>query len=916
MRNVLPGFAILVLALQPAGLRAQDAGFEFFEKKIRPVLVEHCYECHAANAKKVRGQLLLDSRDGVRKGGVSGPAIEPGDPDKSLLIKAIRYTDPDTKMPKKGKLPAAVIADLEAWVKMGAPDPRDKAPAVTAAKSWDEIVRERRQWWSLQPVKSSVAPTPKNLKWSADPIDHFLLAALEAKGLTPAAEADARTLIRRLSLVLTGLPPSAEEAEEFAKAWDKGGAKQGVVVEALVDRLLASPHFGERWARHWMDIVRFTETHGNEWNYDVHHAWRYRDYLIRAFNADVPYDQLVREHLAGDLLVKPRWSQSGALAPRVPVDAGSESATFNESIIGTAFYRFGEVNHDDCIDLRSIGYDLADNQIDTLTKAFQAMTVACARCHDHKLDAISTRDYHGMLGILRSSRQVAHTIDAPAVNADTLTKMRDIKTALRREMAAAWRRPLETDRLELAMRAPTAKTLDDNPFAWLRSILDAQEQDKLTPGEAWKKIADRFTREDAERTKFNAANFTTLADFRTGVWPAWQVDGHGLRGDPSQPGEFVVAHEGERVVATLLPAGAYTHVISDRLNGTLRSPILAATKKFISFQVFGDRSAAVRLVSNNCQLNYRNFRYLKNEWHWITFPIPAEADGLRTYAELMTKFDNPKYPDQLGALGGGKDARVPWEKTLAEPRSHFGVAQVVLHDQPAPPKAGLAHLRRVFAAPAPTTRGEIVARFLQPAQVAVNAWCDAKASDDDVVWLNALLHGDVLDQRAKQAPNRAALRGDYRKLDAELALPRIVPGLADFGPGIEQPIFTRGDCMKPGEKTPRGFVEVLLPSPTPRGAGSEGSGRLDLANAIAAPDNPLTARVMVNRVWHHLFGAGLVRTVDDFGHVGELPSHPELLDYLAHQFAASPGKCAILAGKGRSMDWCDQRPAWIGRSRS
>jgi hypothetical protein len=296
-------WAVLIVAM-PA--RAQDAGIEFFERKIRPILVEHCYECHSTAAKKVRGQLLLDSRDGARKGGVSGPALVPGDADKSLLIKAVRYTDPDMKMPKKGKLPDALIADLSAWVRMGAPDPRDKAPAARIAKSWNEAVRERRQWWSLQPVKQPSVPTPKNAAWSSDSIDRFLLAAMEAKGLTPSADADPHTLLRRLSLVLTGLPPTVAEVKDFVAAWDAANAKREEVLTKQVDRLLASPHFGERWARHWMDVVRFTETHGNEWNYEVHHAWRYRDYLIRAFNDDVPYDQLVREHIAGDLLPKPR----------------------------------------------------------------------------------------------------------------------------------------------------------------------------------------------------------------------------------------------------------------------------------------------------------------------------------------------------------------------------------------------------------------------------------------------------------------------------------------------------------------------------------------------------------------------------------------------------------------------------------
>ncbi|HMF29334.1 MAG TPA: DUF1549 domain-containing protein, partial [Candidatus Cybelea sp.] len=573
-----------MLAFAPA-VCAQNAGIEFFERKIRPILVEHCYECHSTAAKKIRGELLLDSREGVRKGGVNGPVIVPGDPDNSPLIKAVRYTDATTKMPKKGKLPAALIADLEAWVKMGAPDPRDKAAAPALAKSWVEIVRERKKWWSLQPVKKPSVPTPKNAAWSSDPIDRFLLAKMEANGLTPADDADAWTLVRRLSLVLTGLPPTAREVEEFANSWETAGAKRGEILEALVDRLLASPHFGERWARHWMDVVRFTETHGNEWNYDVHHAWRYRDYLIRAFNDDVPYDQLVREHIAGDL-ISPRYSLPGAKG----------RGRFNESIIGTTFYRFGEVNHDDCIGLPSIGYDLVDNQIDTLSKAFQAMTIACARCHDHKLDAISTRDYHGLMGILRSSRQVAHTIDAPEVNADVLRKMGDVKRAIRAELADAWLRELDLPRMADAVsKAKSAKLPLENPLALAGKLYDSKNF-----AATWQTVSGEYHKELNERMKFNQ-QFTPFADFRKNAWPDWQVDGQGLRGKPSPGGDFTIAPDA-RAISAILPAGAYTHALSEKLNGALRSPVLSHEKKFISFQVLGDRAAAVRLVSNNCQL--------------------------------------------------------------------------------------------------------------------------------------------------------------------------------------------------------------------------------------------------------------------------------------------------------------------------
>jgi hypothetical protein len=877
---LLPALAALAPAAPVADAPGSPAGNDFFEKKIRPVLVENCYPCHSTAANKRRGGLLLDTRDGFRKGGDSGPALVPGKPDESLFLKAVRHTG-DLKMPPKGKLPAPVVADLEAWVKMGAPDPRDKATAAVTA-SWEEVLARRRQWWSLQPVRLPVIPAVRDAAWSRSPVDRFLLARLEQAGLQPAAPADRRTLIRRLSLVLLGLPPAPEETEAFVQddspaAWER-----------LVDRLLASPHFGERWARHWLDVVRFSETHGNEWNYEVHHAWRYRDYLIRAFNDDVPYDQLVCEHVAGDLLPRPRWNTR---------------EQFNESVIGTAFYRFGEANHDDCITLRQIGFDLVDNQLDTLTKAFQATTVACARCHDHKLDAISTKDYHGLLGILRSSRLVSHTIDAPEVNAEPLRRLTTLKAEVRRELGAAWLH--EAGDVGRFLTAAQAKLAGQPDAAELAKGLDLErlgrwvgvlKTDKapleepfspwrlLASGKTdWRQLAERVQQEERERTGFNAARFRTVADFRAGT-AGWQVGGQGLRQGPAHAGDFVLGHEGDVLVRAVLPGGCFTHALSDRLNGTLRSPVLPAGGKRLSFQVMGRHGAAVRLVSNNCQLNYKNYRGLTSaELQWLTFTIPEDTDSLRVYAELMTMLDNPKFPDQLSALGGDPDNyRVPWDKATADPRSFFGVTRVVLHDGDELPRPELGHLRALFAAPEPATRADVAARYTETVAAAVRAWTADQASDEDVVWLQALLRGGLLGNSLRLTPRLQELAAEYRRVEQGLAQPRVVPGVADFGPGFAQPILVRGDCWRPGAAVARRYLEVLArPEERPI---TTGSGRLELAEQIASRDNPLTARVMVNRVWHHLFGAGLVRTPDDFGHVGELPSHPELLDYLAARF--------------------------------
>jgi Protein of unknown function (DUF1553)/Protein of unknown function (DUF1549)/Planctomycete cytochrome C len=888
--------ATWALILASGAVRADDPGIELFEKKIRPGLAEHCYECHSAGAKKIGGKLLLDHREGLRKGGESGSAIEPGRPDKSLLIAAIRYADEALQMPPKGKLPDSVIADFEAWIKLGAPDPRDAVPSPTADGSWEEILRTRRDWWSLQPVVKPPVPAPKDRSWSDQPIDRFILVKLEEKGLTPASPADPRTLARRLSLVLTGLPPSLlpsvapsatdrETEKRREREWD---------FATYVDELLNSPHFGERWARHWMDVVRFTETHGNEWNYEVHHAWRYRDYLIRAFNADVPYDQFIREHIAGDLLLQPRWN---------------ERERFNESVIGTGFYRFGEVNHDDCISLRQIGYDLADNQIDTLTKAFQATTVACARCHDHKLDAVSMHDYYALLGVLRSSRLVSHTIDGVEVNEPLVERLATIKGQIRAELAKVWLADSqEVAKYLVAAQARRSVALD---YAVLAKHLDPQLLDKwlevlredtlpldhpLAPWRAaaasadfasnWQKLAEEFAAEEPKRREANEKEFVTWADFRTD-WPAaWQVGGQGLRGGPSQSGEIILAPEGETLVKAVLPAGTYTHRCSEKLNGALRSPPIPPGKKNISFRVVGQRSSAVRLVSNNCQLNYKNYRALTSaDWTWITFSPPDERESLRTYAELMTMFDNPKFPDQLSALGGDTaNYRLPWDKAAENPRSYFGITRVVLHDSESPPQAELSHLRPLFAGDPPQSLAELAARYQRAIEQAILNWSAGKTTDDDVRWLSMLVSRELLNNTTAASPRLASLAKEYRQLEVEVSLPRVVAGIADGGSGIEQPVFVRGDCLRPGETVSRRYLEVLGRSRA--GFNSPTSGRLELAEQIASADNPLTARVMVNRVWHYLFGTGLVRTVDDFGHVGDLPSHPELLDYLAAEFVA------------------------------
>ncbi len=290
----------LVRAAEPGTTQINPDELELFEKRIRPVLLENCLTCHGS--EQAMAGLRLDFRGGWEKGGQSGPAIVPGQPDLSPLIRAIRHDGSQAAMPLGGsKLGASVISAFEQWVSRGAPDPRD-APAAAPAveQSWEEVYRDRSRWWSLQPVVRPPVPDVRNEEWSHHPVDRFILAKLEEEGFQPAPGADRNTLLRRLSFVLTGLPPRAEEVEAFAGDQDAGAYAR------VVDRLLASPHFGERWARHWMDVVRYTDSYGYEWDIPAKGAWRFRDYLIRAFNADIPFDQLLREQIAGDLLAHPR----------------------------------------------------------------------------------------------------------------------------------------------------------------------------------------------------------------------------------------------------------------------------------------------------------------------------------------------------------------------------------------------------------------------------------------------------------------------------------------------------------------------------------------------------------------------------------------------------------------------------------
>ncbi len=357
-----------------------DGGVEYFEKKIRPVLVEHCYQCHSAAAKKVKGGLRLDNRDGLRQGGDSGPAVVPKRPTESLILKALRH-EGDLKMPPKKKLPDSVAADFARWIDMGAADPRGGADTV---KPRGVDIETGRRFWSFQPVQEAKLPSVSDARWPRRRLDYFILQRLDQKNLRPADEADRRTLLRRLSFDLVGLPPTPEEVEGFVRD------KAPDAYERQVERLLASPHYGERWARHWLDVARYAEDHptGEATNQPPRHAWRYRDWVIRSLNDDLPYDQFVRRQLAADLM------------PGLP----------QTEITALGFLGLSPVYHKEPRlspgVITAIAADEWDERVDAVTRGFLGLTVACARCHDHKFDPITTEDYYALAGVMASTQPV------------------------------------------------------------------------------------------------------------------------------------------------------------------------------------------------------------------------------------------------------------------------------------------------------------------------------------------------------------------------------------------------------------------------------------------------------------------------------------------------------------------------------
>ncbi|MCH2181130.1 MAG: DUF1553 domain-containing protein [Mariniblastus sp.] len=830
-------------------LWAQTVDEEFFENKVRPVLVENCYGCHNS-LEEAEGGLALDWKGGIRASSSSGTAVVPFKPEQSLLLSVVNHEIEGLEMPEGGaKLRPEEIANLKTWIAQGAPDPRTGKPTGeqhAEETSWAETFERRKRWWSLQPVRRPALPPA--VGWSDHPVDRFIHRKLRENELVPAPAADRRALLRRLSYVLTGLPPSWEETEQFENSEDPRA------YEKMVDRYLASPRFGEHWARHWMDLVRYADSHGSEGDPAIPHIYQYRDYLIRAFNRDVPYDQLVREHIAGDLLSE----------PRINTELG-----INESAIGPAHLRlvFHGFAPTDALDEK---VRFTDDQINVLGKAFQGMTISCARCHDHKFDAISQADYYALFGVLGSCRPAMNDAREASLQQKNKAELTRIKRKLKQVLAEQWRGELDQVSGRLQSLGTDAPEKGEPAYQrqWRELWQSARAGDPAGEGfaQTWEKISQAWQRRrEKEREALSQGNLHRWDLARAEDFENWFPQGNGLGSAPARAGDFSVEADGNRVISAIYPSGVFSHSLSNLHRAVLGSPAIRVDRPLrVWLKLVGGGQSTVRYVVQNYPRSgtvypIQNIR--QPDWYWHNYDMKY-WQGDDVHFELATSRDAPL---QVGN----------------QERSWFGIREVVVRasDQGAPPSPdteSLQFLWRELEADPPQTLKEFEQRYVAAIERAIALWNRGEADDAASLFLNAALQLGLLSNSVDQVPVAQPWLAKYRQLESEIPAPFRVPGVSEAEPR-DQPLLNRGDHKQPLDAVPRGYLAAVDSEPFE----SNTSGRLELANVLVSPKNPLTSRVISNRLWHWLFGQGLVATPDNFGKLGELPSHPELLDYLA-----------------------------------
>ena len=700
---------------------------EFFENKIRPIFANHCMECHSAEKGKTKGGLSMDSREDLLKGGESGPGLKPKDVKGSTLIKAVTWED-DLQMPPKKKLSAEQIEDLKKWVAMGAPDPRE--PSKTAAKS------DKKAHWAFQPIPQVTPPTPKNVAWCNNAIDKFVLAKLEEKQMLPAPQAGKEALLRRVYYDLVGIPPSPLQIEQFVRSPNEEEAYAKVI-----DQLLASPAYGERWGRHWLDTARYSDTTGDTTNqadritdYKYPYAWTYREWVINAVNKDLPYDQFLMQQLAAD---------------KLPSNPKENLAALGLLTVGQRFTQKD---------------DIINDRIDVIGRGLLGLTVACARCHDHKFDPVTTADYYALRGIFLSS---AEPKEGPLIAGDP------------------------------------------NSPSFLKFQQEVLQMEQKAYAAFYK-----LQREYSDKFRKNAANaFTAAMLTRANATPEEMKEGNELQT------KFKLETFNGKVIG------------NNRLRPT--DEVYGPFVKLVSAEPNREAAVSAMLAGRDkTPYNAEVIAFLKAQK-----ALPSDLKGV---AELVGKLF-----DQM-------------EPRVAAHYTAFTDAAKAISDSPEKAAMELA----VFPL-----------RLVPAAELSLERLLDEG---------NKLPTTTLRGQLEKNAG--IAQINNFKTTFKGGPVRAMV--MEDLPQAQDSPIYVRGNAPKRGEKprmVPRRFLEVLSDGGKPQPF-KLGSGRLELAQSIASKSNPLTARVMVNRVWMHHFGEGLVRTPDDLGNQAGAPSHPELLDFLANWF--------------------------------
>jgi hypothetical protein len=783
---------------------------EFFESKVRPILVERCYECHSTGAKSVRGSLLLDSREGWRKGGDTGPSIEPGNAEESLLIQAIRYDDPVLRMPPKGKLADAEIALLTEWVKRGAPDPRDEAPAAHAPASSRVInLEEERKHWAYQPLAKVSPPAVRDESWCRTDIDRFILAKLEEKGLTPTREPARHVLIRRASFDLIGLPPAPEAVEAFENEQSEGA------FERVIDELLESPHHGERWARHWLDLARFAESHGFEHDYDRPHAYTYRDYVIEALNEDLPYDTFVKWQIAGD-----EYEPDNPLAMKATgfLGAGTHSTQITKS------------------QAEKERYDELDDMLNTTGTAILGLTIGCARCHDHKFDPIPTEDYYRLLSTftttVRSDQELKsdperHRRDLQRHEADHRRYLDALARYEREEIPAsldAWER--------VRLRTPESRP---------RWVVLEPTKIESKGGAKSRKLEDGSVLFEDTNPEFDT--YTIVAACDLAEISAVKIEA--LADDSLPDGGPGRAENGNFVLTNLgLKVGPRYGI------GATFEPRLVNDKA--TFEQEGLPASAI--IDDDAKTGWAVHPRLGSD-HAVVFEI---GSNLRTDSGCTLTF----------TLDFGNNTG-----------HQIGRLRLSVTDSPRPvgiDDSGIPAAIETILARSPAERS-------------------SEQADTLLAWFRTIDLGwralnQELEDHARSAPRA---EGTKALICSEGVPPiRLHTQGDDFLK--ETHILRRGDPNQKGAVASQSFLRVLMNAPEGEDhwieLAPEGSRTSYRRRALAewitdteAGAGNLLARVIVNRLWQHHFGRGLVATPSDFGTQGAAPTHPELLDWLASE---------------------------------